>query len=57
MKLFNEVVDKNHELTESCCSMLLHNMGYDINFVEGNINNIKIFREEDITMFSLLVAH
>jgi 2-C-methyl-D-erythritol 4-phosphate cytidylyltransferase len=32
--------------------MLLHNLGYDINFIESNINNIKISREEDIAAFS-----
>lgn len=56
-KLFNETGEQHHELTESCCTMLLYNMGYNINFVEGNINNIKILREEDIVTFSSLVAY
>lgn len=41
-------------LTESCCTMLMYNLGLDINFVEGNINNIKIERDEDIARFSAL---
>ena len=41
--------------SESCCTMLLYNMGYDINFVESSINNIKIAREEDIASFQALI--
>jgi len=56
IKLFDEAIKCHHELTESCCTMLLHNMGYNINFVEGNINNLKILREEDIATFKALVT-
>lgn len=59
LSLMNEVFDKvkaqNYPLTESCCTMLLYNLGYDINFIEGGVNNIKIVREEDIAAFSTLV--
>jgi 2-C-methyl-D-erythritol 4-phosphate cytidylyltransferase len=41
-------------LTESCCTMLMYNLGLDINFIEGNINNIKIERDEDILRFGAL---
>lgn len=58
--LLNEVFDKvksqNYLLTESCCTMLLYNFGYDINFIEGGINNIKIVREEDIAAFGVLAS-
>ena len=57
VNLFNEAIRQHHELTESCCTMLLYNMGYNINFVEGNINNIKILRDEDIATFSSLIVH
>lgn len=57
--LINEVFERakqiEHQLTESCCTMLLYNLGYDINFIESNVNNIKITREEDIAAFSALV--
>ncbi len=46
---------QNHPLTESCCTMLLYNLGYKINFIESSVNNIKITREEDIAAFSALV--
>lgn len=46
---------RNHPLTETCCTMLLYNLGYNINFIEGGINNIKIVREEDIAAFSAMV--
>lgn len=56
LSLLNEVFEKvkqlHHPLTESCCTMLLYNLGYTINFIESNINNIKIANEEDIAAFS-----
>ncbi len=59
LRLMCEVFDKatacGHPLTESCCTMLLYNLGYDINFIEGNFNNIKITREEDFATFRALV--
>lgn len=59
LRLINEVFElaaqKNHPLDESCCTMLLYNLGYKINFIEGSSNNIKIVREEDIATFSALV--
>ena len=60
LSLLKEMFDKasltGHPLTESCCTMLLYNLGYAINFIEGNVNNIKITREEDIAAFSALVS-
>lgn len=44
-----------HDLSESCGALLLHNLGYNVNFVEGSINNIKILRQEDIAIFSALL--
>ena len=59
LELMNEVFDKahrrSHPLNESCFTMLLYNLGYGINFIEGGINNIKITREEDIAAFSTLI--
>ena len=59
--LMEEVFEKaqrlRHPLTESCCTMLLYNLGYDINFIESSINNIKITREEDIAAFSAMVKN
>lgn len=54
-EVFQKAQEKNHPLTESCCTMLLYNLGYEINFIEGGINNIKIVREEDIAAFGALV--
>ena len=44
----------NHPFNETCCTMFMYNLGYDINFIEGDINNIKVEREEDIVRFSAL---
>lgn len=54
-EVFDMAEERNHPLLESCCTMLLYNLGYHINFIEGSINNIKITREEDIAAFSALV--
>ena len=53
-EVFREAEKRQHPMNESCCTMLLYNLGFDINFVESSINNIKITREEDIAAFSTL---
>lgn len=55
--VFETARKQNHSLTESCCVMLMYNLGHDINFVEGHINNIKIVRQEDIAIFKSLVKN
>ena len=54
-QVFEKANAQKHPLTESCCTMLLYNLGYNINFIESSVNNIKITREEDIAAFSALV--
>lgn len=54
-EVFQKAAAKNHPLTETCCTMLLYNLGYSINFLESGINNGKLAREEDIAAFSALV--
>lgn len=48
--VFADAEKKQHPLNESCCAMLLFNLGYNINFIEGSVNNIKIVRQEDIAI-------
>lgn len=50
--IFEKAKKQQHPLTESCCTMLMYNLGYNINFIEGSINNIKIVRQEDIALFN-----
>lgn len=52
--VFEDAKQQHHALTESCCAMLMFNLGYDINFIEGSVNNIKIVRPEDIAVVSAL---
>lgn len=54
-EVFSNAAQQQHSLTETCCTMLLYNLGYSINFIESGINNIKIVREEDIATFSAMV--
>ena len=55
--VFNDAKKQQHPLTESCCTMLMYNMGYDINFIEGCVNNIKIVRQEDIAICSTFLQN
>ena len=53
--VFQAAQERHHPLTESCCVMLMYNLGFPINFIEGSINNIKIVRQEDIAIFTSLL--
>lgn len=52
--VFKKAENTGHNMNESCFAMLMHNLGFNINFIEGGINNIKIVREEDIAAFAAL---
>ena len=53
--IFETAIKKRHLLTESCCTMLMYNLGYDIHFIRSGINNIKIASAEDYASFGALV--
>lgn len=53
--VFERAAEVGHPLIETCCTMLLYNLGYPINFIDSPINNIKIAREEDIAAFKALI--
>lgn len=59
MSLLNEIflkaTQQNHPLAESCLTMLMHALGYTVNFIESPIDNPKLVREEDIASFAALV--
>lgn len=54
-EVFDEAETRQSGLTESCCTMLLYHLGYEINFVESAVNNIKLSREEDLATFGALI--
>lgn len=54
LDVFEKAMLQMHPLAESCFTMLMYNLGYDINFIEGGLNNIKIVHEEDLKIFSAL---
>lgn len=54
-EVFERAHQQNYPLTDSNCTMLLYNLGYNINFVESSVNNIKIAREEDLAAVSALI--
>ena len=40
-KVFAMAQKQQHPMTESCCTMLLYNLGYNINFIESNFIILK----------------
>ena len=54
-EVFSRAEQIGHPLSETCCTMLMYHLGYRINFLQSNINNIKIARSEDIAAFSALI--
>ena len=54
-EVFQKAQQRQLPLTQSCCTMLLNDLGYDIHFIESNINNIKIVRDEDLAAFGAQV--
>lgn len=55
-EVFQKTVQRRHALAESCFTMLMYNLGYNIFFIEGGLNNIKIAKDEDIAVFSSLAS-
>lgn len=53
--VFARAEKQKHRLFESCFPLLMYNLGYELNFVEGNHNNIKVVRQEDIAILSALL--
>lgn len=56
LDVFEKAIKIQHVLDESCCTMLLYNMGQKINFIEGIVNNIKIVRQEDIILAKAMLT-
>lgn len=54
-EVFEKAEKQCHTLSETCCSLLMYNLGFKINFIEGSINNIKIVRQEDIAIATALL--
>ncbi len=53
--VFAKAKKQHHPLTESCCTLLMHNLGLNINFIEETSNNIKIISPEDIVVATALL--
>ena len=55
-EVFETAKKKQLSLTESCCAMLMYNLGFEINFVENRANNMKIVRQEDVALATALIG-
>ena len=53
--VFENAKKQQHSLTESCCAMLMYNLGYDIKLIEGGTTNYKIIRQEDIAIVTAML--
>lgn len=53
--LFERAKNRQHCLNETCLSMLMFNLGFKLNFCEGDRNNFKIVRQEDLAVFEALL--
>ena len=53
--LLAKAKSKSHRLNESCIGLLMSSLGMNLNFCEGNHNNIKIVRQEDLAIFQALL--
>lgn len=56
-EIFRTAAKNRHPLTESCCVMLMYNLGYPINFIEGQAHNPKIVHQEDIVVLEALISN
>lgn len=52
---FQEAAKIGHELSETICSVFMHNLGRELFFCEGNHNNMRIVYEEDLKLFETLL--
>ncbi len=52
---YDKAVSTGHQMDETCCSMLMYHLGYDLHLIEGNHNNIKAVRQEDIAILNALL--
>lgn len=55
INVFDLAQKKEHALSESCLSLLMYNLGFDLNFIVEASNNFKIIREDDIKIASIFL--
>lgn len=55
MEAFDRAGRQGHKMNETCMAMLMYNLGYELQFYEGNHNNIKVVRQEDIAILGTLL--
>ena len=46
----------NHKINESSCSLLMYNLGYNLNFIEGT-NNMSVSKEDNIAIINALLKN
>jgi 2-C-methyl-D-erythritol 4-phosphate cytidylyltransferase len=56
-KAFDEADANEHHYIESCCAMMMYNLGYRLKFIEANNNNLKVVRQEDLAILGALLKN
>lgn len=52
---FQIAEEQHHIYDETCPAMFMHHLNFELHFYEGNHNNIKIVRQEDIAVLTALL--
>lgn len=55
IEAFKKAREQKRKMDETCMAMFMYNLGYQLQFYEGNHNNIKVVRQEDIAVLSALI--
>ena len=54
-KAFSDAIASEKELSETVCTVFLHNMGFELTFCEGRKNNFSVVNNDDLTMMAALL--
>ena len=54
---FSEAEKKHAKYDETCCALFMYNMGYELYFLEGIHNNIKVVRQDDLIILNALLKN
>lgn len=52
---FRDAENAKHDLMETCCGMMMYNLGHSLRFCKVGNNNMKVVRQEDIAILKALL--
>ena len=54
--VFGRAAEEGISFDDTCCGMMLYRLGYRLNFCEGQRNNFKVVRQEDLAILDVLLG-